>query len=280
MFNSNTHHAAQNAVQCLFSRGENKNTAGPLCLFIARGMFGTCDIMKLQSTAECLSQQQTQGQSRVAAACQQHPLPSRCPSTSAAPTTWREPPPAAACAQLPSSHPQPKNGFVWGRSGTASCHLCHAHNTHLAHSPGTASVAVVTSTHLLHRQTDTSIRPAQPARMRWELWFLPAQRDLSKTAASPRGTRTAGVARAAGIPSPAAGPLPAAREARLIHPVLLFVFFFLKLAGIYLFPQSLPTHKPNLGSKPKCLNRRSETKQKASGRPAPAALTSPLGGYI
>lgn len=85
------------------------------------------------------------------------------------------------------------------------------------------------------------------------------------------------MARAGGIPNPAAGPLPAAREARLIHPVLLLGFFFFKLAGIYLFLQSLPTHKPNLGSKQKCLNRRSETKQKASGRPAPAALTSPLG---
>lgn len=126
-------------------------------------MFGTCDIMKLQSTAKCLSQQQTQGQSWVAAACQQHPLPSCCPCTSAAPATWWQPPPAAACAQLPSHIPNQKMILCGDEAGLRSSHLCHAHKTHLARSPGTASVAVVTSTHLPHRQTDTSVCPSGTA---------------------------------------------------------------------------------------------------------------------
>lgn len=107
-FNSNIHHTIQNTEMFVFWEGGKKNTAGPLCLFIARGTFGTCDIMKLQSTAKCLSQQQTQGQSRVAAACQWHPLSSRCPSTSAAPGMCWQPPPAAACVSSLPDIPKQK----------------------------------------------------------------------------------------------------------------------------------------------------------------------------
>lgn len=53
---SSVHHAIQNTGKCLFSGGkEKKYIAALLCLLLARGMFGTCDIMKLQSTAKSRS---------------------------------------------------------------------------------------------------------------------------------------------------------------------------------------------------------------------------------
>lgn len=53
---SNVYHTIENTRKCLSSgAGGKKNIAALLCLLLARGMFGTCDIMKLQSTAKCLS---------------------------------------------------------------------------------------------------------------------------------------------------------------------------------------------------------------------------------
>lgn len=173
-FNSNIHHTIQNTEMFVFWEGGKKNTAGPLCLFIARGTFGTCDIMKLQSTAKCLSQQQTQGQSRVAAACQWHPLSSRCPSTSAAPGMCWQPPPAAACVSSLPDIPK-QNNFMWERTWTVLTATPDTHNTHLAlTAPRTASVAVVTSTHLPHQQMDTSVRHSQQGSA-GSSGFLPAQ---------------------------------------------------------------------------------------------------------
>lgn len=132
------------------------------------------------------------------------------------------------------------------------------------------------------RWTRLSVRPAQPARERWELWLLASARPQQ----DPQHLRGEGGTQ--GWPGLVGSPAQQQNRCRqrgkpgssaLFGCLLCFglLFFFFKLAGIYLFLQSLPTHKPNLGSKQKCLNRRSETKQKASGRPARAALTSPLG---
>lgn len=72
------------------------------------------------------------------------------------------------------------------------------------------------------------------------------------------------MARASGIPNPAAGPLPAAREARLIHPVLLFGYFFktswnLSISPIPAYTQTQPreqTKMPELQIRDKAEGKR------------------------
>lgn len=113
--------------------------AALLCLLLARSMFGTCDIMKLQSTANCLSpSSKFKGKAGwlqpASGRAPQHPdpltiLPPRWPAgTSPMPPGPWTPPwrllgcagshlSAVACAAtgtgLLSRHPQPKNNFRW-----------------------------------------------------------------------------------------------------------------------------------------------------------------------
>lgn len=180
--------------------------------------------MKLQSTAKCLSQQQTQGQSWVAAACQQHPLSSVPPPQQGPEHGGSDHQLRPVLNSLPNIPNQKtisrgdKLGLRWQPPLTHKTHTWRWY-------PRTASVAVATSTHLPHRQMDTSVQHSQQGRA-GSSGFLPA-RDLSKTHSISEGNEEGGVARAGGIPNPAAGPLPATRETRLIHPVLLLAFFFL-----------------------------------------------------
>lgn len=200
---------------------------------------------------------------------------------------------------LPSRHPQLKNNFSRERALSRSTAL-GAHRVRpwrgTPHSP--TGVAADTSTHLPHQQMDVAARRSQQGRA-GKHWLHAGMvgETRKRPAASAGGRRTAEASRLARpkhtrasrssrSPDPAARTAAAPAAGSKGNPALpstllcfvVLIFFFFKQTGVYLFLQSLPTHKPNLGSKQKCMNRRSETKQEA-GRAAllPPALTSPHG---
>lgn len=85
-------------------RGKQKNIAALLCLLLARGMFGTCDIMKLQSTAKCLSpSSKLKGKAGWL-----QPASSRAPQHPDRPSSLLPHPPAGISPTQPGPHGLPR----------------------------------------------------------------------------------------------------------------------------------------------------------------------------